>query len=106
MQLKEPDFIRPPVEGQIGQRLAQERRRLNLTQDKLAEILEVSRQTVYIYEKGERYPDARQLQKFSIHGADILFIVNGTTSPEEHLRKGLEEISERVGQLLGKTSET
>lgn len=105
MPLKNPDFISITGEGQIGLRLAQERRRLNLTQDKLAEILEVSRQTVYIYEKGDRFPDARQLQKLSVHGADILFIVNGTASPEERLKKGLAEISERVSQLLGEAAE-
>jgi transcriptional regulator with XRE-family HTH domain len=61
----------------IGQRLREERERLNLSQDSLGEALGVDRRVIRNYEGNKTSPRADQLAKMMGLGADILYIVSG-----------------------------
>ncbi|PGZ57898.1 transcriptional regulator [Bacillus cereus] len=45
----------------VHKRLKEMRKRANLTQDKLAEVIHVSRQTISNWENGKSYPDIQSL---------------------------------------------
>ncbi|EAW1261733.1 XRE family transcriptional regulator [Salmonella enterica] len=66
----------------IGERLREERLRLELSQAALGEIGGVRKQAQLLYEKGERNPDAAYLSAISRFGVDIQFIVTGVRSAE------------------------
>lgn len=66
----------------IGERLREERLRLELSQAALGEIGGVRKQAQLLYEKGERNPDAAYLSAISKFGVDIQFIVTGVRSAE------------------------
>ncbi|ELW8793366.1 XRE family transcriptional regulator [Salmonella enterica] len=66
----------------IGERLREERLRLELSQAALGEIGGVRKQAQLLYEKGERNPDAAYLSAISKFGVDIQFIVTGVRSSE------------------------
>lgn len=61
----------------IGERLAEERKRLRLTQAELAEVTGFSKRAIGSYERGERSPDAEQLLKYNEMGMDIYYVVMG-----------------------------
>lgn len=65
----------------LGQRIAQERRRLGLTQEAFAEALQVGRSAVAMMETGRSALDAQRLmlmwQKLNM---DLLFILTGEKS--------------------------
>lgn len=88
-------------ENCFGLRLAVERRRLGLTQEELAIRLGTTRQSIYLYEKGERFLDVRHLAKLHSSGADTNFIVTGLPTAEAHdLRSDLLEVQDRVTKIL------
>lgn len=64
----------------INERLKAERERLQLTQPRVAESLEVGKTTVINWEKGMSAPDATQLARLAQLGADVLYIVVGQRS--------------------------
>ena len=64
----------------INDRLKAERERLQLTQPRVAEALEVGKTTVINWEKGTSAPDAAQLARLAQLGADVLYIVVGHRS--------------------------
>lgn len=66
----------------FGTRLRQERDRLGLTQDELADRLGVSSGAQSNYERGNRSPDAEYLVAFVAAGADALFLLQGVRSAE------------------------
>lgn len=61
----------------FGGRLAEERRRLRLNQEGLAEIAGSTKRSIGNYERGERSPDAEMLLKFSEAGMDIYYVLMG-----------------------------
>lgn len=61
----------------IGPRLAEERKRLGLSQDALATQLLVTRKTQVKYEAGVTFPDAKYLSMLEQLGADTHYIVTG-----------------------------
>ena len=61
-------------------RLQEERKRLGLTQDKIAEIGGVKRRTQINYEAGERCPDANYFIAIAAVGADVQYILTGIRS--------------------------
>lgn len=61
----------------IGRRLREERERLQLRQDELADRLCVSRTSQSNYERGERSPDAAYLAAALEAGVDVLYVVTG-----------------------------
>jgi transcriptional regulator with XRE-family HTH domain len=61
----------------IGERLKEERERLNLSQTQFADLAGVGRKSQYNYEEEERYPDAPYLAAIAAAGADVLYIITG-----------------------------
>ena len=83
----------------LGERIAQTRRRLGLTQAALAEKLGVSRQTWILLEKGEKRPSAEELVRIgevletTLHDLVKEHVVEGEVSPRFRLafeRKGVD----------------
>lgn len=76
----------------IGDRLREERNRLELNQETFAATAGVSKMAQIRYEKGERAPDATYLAAISAAGADVLYILTGARSapvaPQELLPEG------------------
>lgn len=93
----------------LGERIAQTRRRLGLTQAALAEKLGLSRQTWILLEKGERRPSAEELVRVgealgtTLHDLVKDHAVEGSVSPRFRLafeRKGAQ--SAKAVDLLEK----
>ncbi|PLT17164.1 XRE family transcriptional regulator [Ralstonia mannitolilytica] len=63
-----------------GGRLAEERVRLGLSQNEMAQKGGVSARTYAYYESGEREPSVGSLNAWHSIGADVLYIVNGQHS--------------------------
>lgn len=61
----------------IGDRLHEERRRMNLTQTEMGKLGGVAYGTYANYEKGTRHPDAECLANLYQAGVDVLYIVTG-----------------------------
>lgn len=61
----------------FGDRLAQERSRLGLSQDGLASAAGMSKRAIGNYERNERSPDAEQLMALKAQGVDILYLLTG-----------------------------
>jgi transcriptional regulator with XRE-family HTH domain len=61
----------------LGNRLAQERARLGLTQAQVAEFAAIARRTQVNYESGERAPDASYLDRVGQQGIDTLYVLTG-----------------------------
>jgi len=64
----------------IGDRLREERERLELNQEQLGVIGGVRKQAQLLYEKGERHPDSQYLAAIAAGGADVLYILTGQRS--------------------------
>ena len=58
-------------------RLREERERLGLSQQEMAEAGGVKKMAQWTYEKGERHPDTRYLAAIAALGADVLYILTG-----------------------------
>ncbi len=67
----------------LGQRLAEERDRLGLTQERFGELAGVSRNSQANYEKGVRQPDASYLEQIAASGVDVLYVLTGARSLSE-----------------------
>ncbi len=88
VNLKEKDFM------PLGERLREERKRLNLTQPEFASIAGTSKQTLFSWETGKTSPDAQQMAALAAAGVDVLYVLTGNRSPAS---LGL---SEREAKLL------
>jgi len=64
----------------MGERLKEERERLELTQTAFAAIGGATRKTQFNYETGERVPDGAYLAAIAEAGADVLYILTGERS--------------------------
>lgn len=62
----------------FGERLKEERMRLDLSQTTLGEACGVTKQSQINYEKNERAPDALYLAALATAGADVLYILTGS----------------------------
>lgn len=80
----------------LGDRLRQERDRLQLTQDELGQLGGVNRNTQGKYEKNERNPDSSYLEAVAAAGVDVLYLLTGK-------RQQLEEgaLSSAETELVG-----
>jgi len=67
----------------IGERLKEERIRLNISQSKLAEIGGIARQTQINYECDKRSPDSEYLAKIAKEGINIQYVICGAENTEE-----------------------
>lgn len=64
----------------IGERLREERERLEKNQEEFAAFGGVGRKTQFNYESGERAPDGAYLAGISQLGADVAYILTGQRS--------------------------
>lgn len=65
-----------------GERLKNERLRLNMSQTEFIEIINASKTTVFNWERGETYPSSLQLEQMAKIGMDIMYIVTGVRSSQ------------------------
>lgn len=61
----------------ISERLIEERKKLGLNQDKMADIARVSKRAYCNYESGEREPMAGFFANIAAAGADVNYILTG-----------------------------
>lgn len=61
----------------IGDRLLEERRRLNLNQTDMGKLGGVTINTYANYESNKRFPDAECLAKLYAAGVDVLYVISG-----------------------------
>lgn len=66
---------------EIGARLQAERKRLDMTQDQFAAVVDVSKRTLASYESGTREAGAGLLSLAAAVGVDVLFVLTGAPSP-------------------------
>lgn len=64
----------------IGSRLLSERERLDLSQQQMADLGGVSRQSYRLYEEGRREPSLSYLLRLSEHGPDFVYLVFGDSA--------------------------
>ena len=68
----------------FGERLYQLRKNANLTQEQLAELLDVSRQSVSKWEQDKAYPEMTRLLFLSDYfQVSLDYLMRGTAEPEE-----------------------
>lgn len=77
----------------FGERLKEERKRLKLSQTELAELAQVTKQSVFAYEKGNRKPDAAFLEAAANAGMDMSYLFTGE-------RSGVDPVSAEDRRLL------
>ena len=70
------------TEQNYAQRLKQERSRIGMTLQQLADACGVSRRSQGAYESGQSAPDLNYLHKASNHGVDINYVIMGARRPE------------------------
>ena len=79
-------------DGSVGNRLREERVRLSLSQEDLAQAGGVNRNTQGSYERGGRNPDTSYLAGVAALGVDTVYVISG----QRLLSTGLNEIEARV----------
>ncbi|CAN2976044.1 MULTISPECIES: helix-turn-helix domain-containing protein [Pseudomonas] len=77
----------------FGERLREERERLGLSQQQLADLCGVTMRSQRNYEKNERQPDASYLEAFARSAGDVLYIITGKYSATEC---GLRNLSSEI----------
>ncbi|EPM0508404.1 helix-turn-helix domain-containing protein [Pseudomonas putida] len=82
-------------EGSVGDRLREERVRLNLSQEDLAQAGGVNRNTQGSYERGVRNPDSAYLLGIAPLGVDVGFVLFGRRSVDTGLSSDEAQIIER-----------
>lgn len=85
---------------EIGARLQAERKRLDLTQDQMAALVQVSKRTLASYEGGAREPGALTLNLAAGAGVDVIYVLTGAPSPQAADSLTAEE-AEFVNMLRG-----
>lgn len=65
----------------VGECLREERGRLGLKQEEMAQIGGVTRNTQGSYERDERRPDTGYLNALHAVGLDVLYVVTGVRTP-------------------------
>jgi len=83
----------------IGARIKEERVRIGLPQPGMAEIADVSKWTVFNWEKDESYPDCAQLAKLGQAGFDVMYLVTGARL-QKPVPASAEKISRQEQTLL------
>jgi transcriptional regulator with XRE-family HTH domain len=79
-------------ESTVGERLREERVRLDLSQEDLAQAGGVNRNTQGSYERGARNPDTAYLAGVAALGIDTVYVLAG----ERLLRTGLSDVEETI----------
>lgn len=81
----------------VGERLAEERKRLSISQVKFAELVGIDRTTQRNYEINERHPNTEYLSIVSKIGIDILYVITGNRTPNHGL---LQQVQRKYGPVL------
>lgn len=66
----------------LGDRLALERKRMDLDQERLGALLGRSRRTISAWENGAQSPPAADLMAMAVRGFDVLFLLTGQRSAD------------------------
>jgi len=61
----------------LGERLREERERLDLSQEAFAEWADSNRRTVLSWEQGHTAPDGFRLMKLASAGVDVVYVLTG-----------------------------
>lgn len=64
----------------LGRRLADERKRLGMSQQQLSEVLGIGRSALAMIETGKASIDADSLIDFGAHGIDVIYVLSGENS--------------------------
>ncbi|MCW7540476.1 helix-turn-helix domain-containing protein [Aquabacterium sp. A7-Y] len=91
----------PEVRQQIGQRLLEERARLGLTQQALADAIGAPRVSFVKYESGQSSPAAETLAALEVAGVDVRYVLTGfRTAPSgvdrDRFRQAFLEVERQV----------
>lgn len=92
----------------LGKRLAEERKRLGLSQSAFADLVGVSFSSQRRYEDGRSAPDTGYLDNLRKHGVDADFVLSGDTHSDrqsDHIIHALINLVERIGGHIGSKSE-
>lgn len=65
----------------FGERILEERKRLGMNQEAVADRCDVTMRSQRNYEKGERHPDAAYLERLAAIGVDVLYVLTGRRAP-------------------------
>jgi len=89
-----------------GARLREERERLNVTQEFMANAGGVKILAHQNYEKGKRSPDAEYLSRVSALGVDVLYVLTGIHSSEtprlSSMKDGIQQVITNLSGILDK----
>lgn len=91
----------PEVRQQIGQRLLEERGRLGLTQQALADAIGAPRVSFVKYEAGQSSPAAETLVALESAGVDVRYVLTGLRQApsgvdRERFRRAFQEVERQV----------
>lgn len=92
----------------LGKRLAEERKRLGLSQSAFADLVGVSFSSQRRYEDGRSAPDTGYLDSLRKHGVDADFVLSGDTHSDrqsDHIIHALIKLIERIGDRIGSKPE-
>ena len=88
----------------IGERLKEERKRLNLSQTELCELTGITRKTLFSYETGERSPNVLFLSALFDHDFDVDYILKGEQDIlRPSLMKKIQKAAESAFQMVNST---
>lgn len=82
----------------IGNKIAAARRKMNLTQDQLAEMLDVTRQSVSRWESETAYPETEKLVRLAkILELDLNYLLDEEATENAYCRKEMPDVNDRRG---------
>lgn len=76
----------------ISLRLQEERKRLGLTQEAIAEKLTATKRSVINWEGGAAMPGAEVLSRYAAAGADVLYVLTGERNPSMPALDAAEQV--------------
>jgi transcriptional regulator with XRE-family HTH domain len=83
--------------GDFSSRLREERKRLGLSQEALAELGGVKLNAQSNYETGKRAPDSDYLARVAAHGVDVAYLFSGQRMPVARAASANDEQSPSTG---------
>lgn len=93
----------------LGKRLADERKRLGMTQSQLADACGIAHSTQYLYERGDRSPNPDYLHIAKELGMNIFYVLEGpgniTPIPAKELRRLYVKIDQQCRDSNGVLSD-
>lgn len=77
---------------EISLRLQEERKRLGMTQEGIAEKLAATKRSVINWEGGAALPGAEVLARYAATGADVLYVLTGERNPSMPALDSAEQV--------------